>query len=511
MQHKSSFALTGAGAQPERSHDYDRRPSGECRAARGLVPASPAGSITTSVCSMDVDHAEFVAVIATGAAFFMIVLDTSVVNLAVPRIKDVFHADLASLQWLVDGYALVFASLLLNAGALGDRYGAKRVFSAGLLMFCAASAACGLAPNMASLQCARALQGISAAMLLPNSLASLNHTIVDPDRRKTAVSAWATAGALGVAVGPLVGGVLVQYLDWRSIFLVNVPVGLTAVWLARRHVASGPRQPHRGLDLVGQALAVATLAALTYWMISVGRSRAVSHFVMLLGLAVILLGCAFLAVESRQAKPMLPLDLLFRPALGSVAIVGLLHNVGIYGLIFALSLAFQELRGMTPVGAGLLFLPMTLALALGTRIGARLLRKSDPFGPQIWGHAASALGAVALSVVGFGHGLGAIAVPLCVIGLGGGITTPSMNLSALDAVERERSGLASGILNSARQTGGVIGVALLGSLVGGPATLAGASRAAVTAAVALAGASALAARIARQYRSSATAPVELER
>jgi DHA2 family methylenomycin A resistance protein-like MFS transporter len=135
----------------------------------------------------DTPRSESAAIVATGAAFFMIVLDTSIVNLALPRIKDVFHADLTTLQWLVDGYALVFASLLLNAGALGDRYGAKRMFSAGLLMFCAASAGCGLAPDMASLQCARAIQGIGAAILLPNSLAALNHTVQDSERRKIAV------------------------------------------------------------------------------------------------------------------------------------------------------------------------------------------------------------------------------------------------------------------------------------------------------------------------------------
>jgi len=467
--------------------------------ARGCAGEGPAGV------------SEFAAVIATGAAFFMIVLDTSIVNLALPRIGHVFHADLTALQWLVDGYALIFASLLLNAGALGDRYGAKRVFSIGLLIFCAASAACGLAPNMASLQCARALQGISAAMLLPNSLAALNHTVADPNRRKIAVSAWASAGGLGVAVGPVAGGLLVQYLDWRSIFLVNIPVGLIGVWLARRHVATGPRQTDRELDPIGQVLAVVTLATLTYWMISVGRSHDISSATILLGTAVLLLGAAFIAVESRQANPMLPLALLNPRALGSVAVVGLLHNVGIYGLIFALSLAFQELRGMTPVGAGLLFLPMTLMLAFGTRVGASLLQTSNVFGPQIWGHAAAALGAVALALMGFDRSWAAIALPLCVIGLGGGITTPSMNLSALDAVERNRSGLASGILNSARQTGGVIGVALLGALVGGPATAAGARWAAVAAAIALAGASAFAAGIARQHRGSAAIPVGPDR
>jgi len=454
-------------------------------------------------------RSESAAIVATGAAFFMIVLDTSIVNLALPRIKYVFHADLTALQWLVDGYALVFASLLLNAGALGDRYGAKRVFSAGLIIFCTASAVCGLAPGMASLQCARAVQGIGAAILLPNSLAALNHTVQDPGRKKIAVSAWSSAGALGVAVGPLVGGLLVQYLDWRSIFLVNIPVGLAGFWLARQHVAVGPRHTQRGFDPIGQLLAVVTLAGLTYWMISLGRSHGFSASIILLGGGVIGLGAAFLWVESRQANPVLPLDLLFRPGLGSVALVGLLHNVGIYGLIFALSLVFQELRGMSPVGAGLLFLPLTLTLVAGTRAGAKFLRKSDPFGPQIWGHAISAFGAIALAVTGFSHSFITIAIPLCVIGVGAGSTVPSMNLSALDSVELERSGLASGILNSARQTGGVIGVALLGTLVGGSATAAGARWASAAAAIALAGASVLAARIARQHKTSVTSGVHL--
>ena len=264
------------------------------------------------------------------------------------------------------------------------------------------------------------------------------------------------------------------------------------------------------LTLVGQGLAIATLAVLTYLMISVGRSHEFSFVTIGLGGLVLVLGGAFLRVEAQQINPMVPLDLLFRPSLGNVAIVGLLHNVGIYGLIFVLSLAFQELRGMTPVGAGLLFLPMTLTLAIGTRVGAKLLNKSNPFGSQIWGHAASALGAASLAVLGFDHGTVAVAIPLCIIGLGGGVTVPSINLSALDAVERERSGLASGILNSARQTGGVIGVALLGALVGGPATAIGATWAATGAAISLAGASLLAATIAREHRALVVARLEVE-
>jgi len=446
---------------------------------------------------------EVLAIVVTGAAFFMIVLDTSIVNLALPRIKDAFHVDLATLQWLVDGYALVFASLLLTAGALGDRYDARRVFIAGLIVFSAASAACGLAQGIWSLQCARVLQGIGAAMLLPNSLAALNHTLHDSHRRTAAVSAWASAGALGVAVGPVLGGVLVQIFDWRSIFLVNVPLGLLGAWLAPRYIASGPRQTHRELDPAGQILAIATLAAATYWLISAGRLRGFSPFLIFLGIAVFLLGALFLVVEARRAKPMLPLDLLFRPGLGWVALVGLLHNVGVYGLIFVLSLSFQQLRGMTPLGAGLLFVPMTLALALATRVGAKLLHRFGPFRPLAWGHGLAALGAVALAELGLARDWLALLLPLCVIGSGAGITTPAMSLAVLDAAERERSGLASGILNSGRQTGGVIGVALLGALLGEPASLDGARKAAIAATIALSCACGLAVGIMHHHRKVA--------
>lgn len=440
-----------------------------------------------------------IAIIATGVAFFMIVLDTSIVNLALPRIREAFDADLVTLQWLVDGYALVFASLLLTTGSLGDLFGAKRVFIAGLAVFSVASAACGLAPGMASLQGARVLQGIGAAMLLPNSLAALGHTIQEPARRTAAVSAWASAGALGIALGPVLGGVLVQFLDWRSIFLVNVPVGLLGIWLARAHIHAGPRRTDRTLDPAGQVLAIATLASVTYWLIAVGRAHSLDATTALIGAGCVMLAAAFLAVESLQSAPMLPIDLVSRPAMGGVALVGLLHNVGIYGLIFALSLTFQQLKGMSPLDAGLQFVPLTLSLAVGTRVGARILRLSGPLKPLVWGHGAAAGGAALLGTIGMDYSPFVIALPLCIIGLGAGITTPTMSLTVLDSVERERSGLASGTLNSARQAGGVIGVALLGALLGEPATGAGMLHAAVAATIALGCACALAIMVALRH------------
>jgi DHA2 family methylenomycin A resistance protein-like MFS transporter len=224
---------------------------------------------------------------------------------------------------------------------------------------------------MEALQISRIVQGMGAALLLSNSLAALNHTFSDPLRRSKAVSAWASAGALGVALGPVLGGLLVQTLGWRSIFIVNVLVGLLALWLTQRRIPKGPRQQSRSLDPLGQLLAIATLATVTYFLIDVSRAASWTA-----AAACGVFGISFVTVEARHESPMLPLPLL---RVGPVALVGLLHNVSIYGLIFVLSLSFERLRGLTPLNAGLLFLPLTLALAIRTRIGAMVLRKYGPF------------------------------------------------------------------------------------------------------------------------------------
>jgi MFS transporter, DHA2 family, methylenomycin A resistance protein len=442
---------------------------------------------------------EWIPVVATGAAFFMIVLDTSIVNLALPRIGTELGAGLGTLQWLVDGYLLVFASLLLGAGALGDRAGVKGTFICGLLVFTAASAMCGLAPSIAALQIARIVQGVGAALLLPNSLAALNQTFADPLRRKKAISGWATAGAFGVALGPVLGGLLVQALGWRSIFLVNVPVGLIAVWLTQQHVTQGPRDRSRPLDPLGQLLAVATLATATYALIGInhGSTPILSYAS---ASACVVFAISFIRVEAVHESPMLPLPLLRVRTLGPVALVGLLHNVSIYGLIFVLSLWFQRLRGLTPLDAGLLFLPLTLALAIGTRVGAAVLRNRGPFPALILGHLAAAFGALILGLFGPDVSPAAVALPLIIIGAGAGTTPPAMNLAVLDSVEPTQGGLASGILNSARQAGGVIGVALLGALIGQPLTPAGVQAAEYVAAGVLCLTSGLALAASREWR-----------
>lgn len=444
--------------------------------------------------------ADWIPAVATGAAFFMIVLDTSIVNLALASLGAEFRADVTTLQWLVDGYALVFASLLLGAGALGDRLGGKSMLMCGLAMFTLASVLCGIAPDMQALQVSRIVQGAGAALLVPNSLAALNNAYAGSLLRPKAIAAWASSGALGVALGPALGGLLVQALGWRSIFLVNAPVGLLALWLTLRHIPRGPRNQSRGFDAVGQLLAMGMLATATYALINLGHAHSGIISSETAGAVCVSLVIGFIAVEARHSCPMLALPLLRRRTLGPVALVGLLHNVSFFGLIFVLSLSFQHLRGLSPVGAGLMFLPLTVAFATGTRVGALLLRNYGPFLALIRGHFVAAIGCYILASFGQRFTPAALVLPLIVIGGGAGITTPAMNLAVLDSVEPAESGLASGILYSARQTGGVIGVAVLGALLGEPVTSAGAQAAEYTAAGVLCLASCLALAASRDWR-----------
>ncbi|AME28506.1 MULTISPECIES: MFS transporter [Burkholderiaceae] len=452
-------------------------------------------SIAYSIPSTSVEY--WLPVLAASSAFFMIVLDTSIVNLALPKIGIEFKSDVTALEWLVDGYAMIFASFLLGAGALGDRLGVKGVFMTGIMLFTLASGLCGMAQTIGILQIARAIQGLAAALLLPNSLAALNQSFSDPVKRSKGIAIWASAGALGVAVGPILGGLLVETLGWRSIFLVNLPVGALALWMTYRHVARGERDPSRSLDIRGQLCAIAALSCVTYTLISVRQIKNSSTETWALSIGCVILSAAFILIESRQNNPMLPLRLMRLRTVGPVALVGMLHNLSIYGLIFVLSLFFQRLHGLPPLRTGVLFIPLTLALAIGTRVGARILRTNEVFLPIIWGHFMAGIGALLLAIIGQRATPGIMVFPLFAIGLGAGITTPAMSLSILDSVERHHGGLASGILNSARQVGGVVGVAVLGALLGSPATAKGARKAELLAGIVLLLASIVAAAASR--------------
>src|SRR6476660_3400383 len=302
--------------------------------------------------------AQALTLAAMSLGYGVVQLDVTIVNTALSAIGNSLGGGVSELQWVVSAYTIALASLILTAGALGDRLGAKRVFMAGFALFTAASLACTLAPNAAILIAARAVQGLGAAILVPNSLALLNHAYPDEKDRGRAIGMWAAGASLALTAGPLAGGALITLVGWRSIFLVNLPIGLGGFWLTWRFASETPVSPRRELDLAGQAAAIAALGALAGALIQGGRLGWTNVFVLAGFCAATLCAALFVVQERRVAQPMLPLSLFANRLFAMTSLVGLLVNVAFYGLIFVLSLYFQEINDYSPFQTGLAFLPI---------------------------------------------------------------------------------------------------------------------------------------------------------
>ncbi len=411
--------------------------------------------------------------LAMSLGFAVVQLDVSVVNVAIRPIGDALGGGVAGLQWIVNAYTIAFAAFILSAGAVGDRIGARRVFVAGFALFTAASALCGLAPSLGALIAARAVQGAGAAVLVPCSLILLNHAYRSPDERARAVGLWAAGASVALSGGPLVGGALIATLGWRAIFFINVPIGIAGIWLTLRHVRETPRAPGHRLDLPGQAAAAIALGALAAATIGGGRAGWTQPGV-LAGYALAALALAgFLAIEARSAVPMLPLGFFRNRTFSAASAMGLLLNIAVYGLIFVLSLYFQRAQGRSALATGLAFAPMT-GIVMATNIGAgRLARAIGARRTMLLGALVAAAGCAGLLGVAGTTPYLAMVVQLVAFGAGVGLVVPLMTAELLGSVDRARSGAASGTLNTLRQTGSVIGVALYGSLIASSSVVGG--------------------------------------
>jgi DHA2 family methylenomycin A resistance protein-like MFS transporter len=395
-------------------------------------------------------------------------VDVTVVNVALDQIQGLMQGGVAALQWVVNGYTLAFASLLLTGGALGDRFGARRLYLAGFALFTLASLACGLAPTGTVLIAARVAQGLGGALLMPCSLALVAHAYHDPGERMRAIGVWAGAGGMAMVAGPVVGGVLVALFGWRSIFLINLPIGVIGLWLTLRFTTETEGRHNRALDLPGQILAIVALVALTGSIIE-GEPLGWTHPAVLGGAALFLLaGIGFLLVESRSAAPMMPLGLFRHPVFSAVSLIGFLLNAGYYGATFLLSLYFQGPLGLSPLLTGLAFVPMTGLIAVINVFAGRIAARHGARLPMVSGLCVAVAGFAGLALVLTpATDYGGLWWTLLLIGCGTALTVPPMTAALLATVDRARSGIASGVLNSLRQTGGAIGVAVLGAIGGG--------------------------------------------
>ncbi|WP_051342037.1 MFS transporter [Pseudonocardia spinosispora] len=406
--------------------------------------------------------------VAICLGYFLVILDSTIVNVALPTLRRDLGADLAALQWVVDGYLLTFAAGLLGGGALGDRIGGRRVFQLGLAVFVIASAACGLAPDAATLIAARTVQGVGAALAVPTSLALLRAAYPERTDRARAVGIWGGVAGLAAAAGPVLGGLLVDVptLGWRLVFFVNVPLGLLAMVLTARRVPAPAGSPGTRIDLPGQCTGALALAALTYTLIEgdhggITRATAVSASVFLAA------STAFVLLQRFRAAPMLDLTLFRSATFTGGTAVGLLINLGFYGEMFVLNLHFQQTRHESPLVAGLALLPQMGVVAVGSALSGRFTgRAGGPRPTMIIGLLVGAGGLAGLACcVGLPYPM--LVLPLVAAGFGMSFTMPAATSSVVDAAPANRAGAAAGVINTARQIGSVIGIAVLGALADG--------------------------------------------
>ena len=397
--------------------------------------------------------------------FFLVLLDTTALNIATPALGKEFGDGMSDLQWVVNSYTLVFASLLLTAGAVGDRTGVKRSYQIGLALFTLTSLLSAVSPSLSLLITARAFQGLGAAMMLPASLALLSHTFPDPTERSHAVTTWANTASLGFAAGPVLGGALTTWLGWRSIFWINVPVGLAALYLNYLYIEEAKLERPRRIDWSGQLAVGLALFALIYGLIEVGR-RGWNDAVVLsaLGCAALLLRL-FVALERRSDHPVLPGFLFSQLTFSACVGVGFVLNFSMYGILFIESVYLQSARGMDAFATGLTITPFTLFPTIASRLLGK--RNGIPYlRPRIsLGLALAAIGCGILTVAALSTAFWPVPVGLGLLGISMGIIMPAMTAGVLLSSAPENSGLASGVLNSTRQVGGTIGVALLGTIM----------------------------------------------
>jgi MFS transporter, DHA2 family, methylenomycin A resistance protein len=410
---------------------------------------------------------------ATCIGYFMTILDVTVVNVALKDMQSQLGASVIGIQWVIIAYTLVFASLLLSTGILGEIFSNRRVYLSGLICFTSASLLCGFAPNLLFLQVARGVQGVGAALMVPTSLALIAELFPDKDERSRAMGTWGAVASIGAGSGPIIGGLLVNMLGWRSIFLINVPIGIIGLILTIRYIQPGRPRPGTKLDIPGQMASIIGLGALTLACLRAKNWGFLSmNSLITIGTGVLSL-IAFVWIEMRSAAPMLPLKFFKNKSFSTGNIVGFLLNFAFYGQFFIISLYFQQVRHLSPLLTGISLLPEMAIMIVAAMLSGRINSRTGPKLPMAIGLGIGALGFLLQVLVSAQTHYILLAGMLLATGFGMALTMPAMTSCVMGSAPENKASTASGVLNACRQAGSSFGVAIIGSLVAGAAFMPG--------------------------------------
>ncbi len=419
--------------------------------------------------SFETRQRQLIGLVAISLGYFMVLLDTTILNVALPDIEIQLHGTLTSVQWISNTYTLVFASLLLSGGTLGDRFGVRRLFHLGLAIFALASLLCALSNSVGLLIAARALQGLGGALMLPSTLALIAYLFPEPAAQARAVASWAGISSLAIASGPFLGGILVTLFGWHSVFLVNVPVGIVVLGLGWMSLPVTKPQWGRSLDLPGQILIILACCSLTFGLIELGHIP-VPVLMAAFGLAAVA-GGIFVLAELRTSQPMLQLSLFRSWRITSTMLVALLIVFTFYGAIFLFSLYFQQAYRWNAFQTGLAMLTQTVPCALmNFFVMPTVMRKLDHQKSLVLGKLICILASVVL-IVSLHTNFLILSLGELLIGVGTPFVIVPMSAVALASVDKQFSGMASATLNTFRQMGGALGVAILGTALGSQPTV----------------------------------------
>ncbi|MEO3975688.1 MFS transporter [Streptomyces sp. CAU 1734] len=430
-----------------------------------MTTPQPATSRTTAT-ARDKGGGDGVALFIIASCQLMVVLDITIVNIALPHIQDSLNFSTTSLSWVVNAYTLTFGGLLLLGGRAGDILGRRRVFMFGVALFALASLLGGLSQNSGQLLASRALQGVGGAIASPTALALITTTFREGPERNRAFGVFAAVSAGGGAIGLLAGGILVEWLDWRWVFFVNVPIALLILAATPRFIKESERHPGH-FDLTGALTSTLGLVALVYGFIRAAQEGWRDPLTLGSFAAAVLLLAAFIMVERRSRQPITPLHMFAdRNRAGTYGIM-LSLAAAIFGMFFFLTLFVQDVLGFSPLRAGLAFLPVSVLIAVGAGVTSRLLPRYGPKPFMVTGALLAAAGLAWLTQTDI-HStyLGSILGPMLVFSLGMGMQFVSLTLMALSGVERAESGAASGLLNVMQQVGGSLGLSILVTVFG---------------------------------------------